>query len=98
MVIKLIEERVKDKSFIKNWKPISLSNVDCKTTSKVFARFKDVLPNLTDCKIIAKVFAACLKDIFRLFNIFATNCIFIKKVHRRISQAHFRYSCCNRET
>ena len=98
MVIKLIEERVKDKRFIKNWKPISLSNVDCKTISKVFARFKDVLPNLTDCKIIAKVFTACLRDIFRLFNIFATNWIFIKKVHSRISQAYFRYSCCNRDT
>ena len=29
-VIKLIEKKERDKRFIKNWRPISLLNVDCK--------------------------------------------------------------------
>ena len=29
-VIKLIENKERDKRFIKNWRPISLLNVDCK--------------------------------------------------------------------
>ena len=44
-VMTLIEK--KDKSFIKNWRPISLLNVDYKIISKVFsARPKKVLPQL----------------------------------------------------
>ena len=35
-VIKLIEKKDKDKRFIKNWRPISLLNVDYKIISKVF--------------------------------------------------------------
>ena len=36
-VIKLIEKKDKDKRFIKNWRPISLLNVDYKIISKVFS-------------------------------------------------------------
>ena len=36
-VIKLIEKIDKDKRFIKNWRPISLSNVDYKIISKALA-------------------------------------------------------------
>ena len=36
-VITLIEKRGKDKRFIKNWRPISLSKVDVKIASKALA-------------------------------------------------------------
>ena len=45
-VIKLIEKKDKDKRFIKNWRPISLLNVDYKIISKALvSRVKTVLPN-----------------------------------------------------
>ena len=46
-IITLIEKRGKDKRLIKNWRPISLINVDTKIISKVLAnRLEKVLPNL----------------------------------------------------
>ena len=46
-VITLIEKRGKDKRFIKNWRPISLLNVDVKIASKVLAvRLKKVINKL----------------------------------------------------
>ena len=46
-VIKLIEKKGKDKKLIKNWRPISLLNLDTKLISKVLAeRLKKVLPYL----------------------------------------------------
>ena len=40
VIIKLIEKKDKDKRFIKNWRPISLLNVD----SKIISKLKEV-PN-----------------------------------------------------
>ena len=43
--IKLIEKKGKDKMHIKNWRPISLLNVDAKIASKALAkRLETVLP------------------------------------------------------
>ena len=46
-VITLIEKKGKDRSFVENWPPFSLVNVDTKIMSKVIApRIKSVLPDI----------------------------------------------------
>ena len=44
-IIKLIEKKNRDKRYIKNWRHISLINVDTKILSKAFSKkLKDALP------------------------------------------------------
>ena len=46
-IITLIEKKGKDKRLIKNWRPISLINIDAKIISKVLAnRLEKVLPQI----------------------------------------------------
>ena len=46
-VITLTEKKGKDRSFLENWRPISLINVDAKIMSNVIAtRIKNVLPDI----------------------------------------------------
>ena len=55
-IIKLIEKKERDKRFVKNWRPISLLNVDLKIISKVLAtRFKKVISSLILSNQIAYV-------------------------------------------
>ena len=55
-VIVLIEKKDKDKRFLKNWRPISLINVDAKIASKAIAlRMKKVIGNLVHCDQTAYV-------------------------------------------
>ena len=55
-VIVLIEKKDKDKRFLKNWRPVSLINVDAKIASKAIAlRIKKVIGNSVHCDQTAYV-------------------------------------------
>ena len=55
-IIKLIQKKDRDKRHIKNWRPISLLNVDIKILSKALAkRLKEVLPCLISAQQTAYV-------------------------------------------
>ena len=55
-IIKLIEKKDRDKRFIKNWRPISLLNVDSKIISKALSeKLKEVLPDLISSQQTAYV-------------------------------------------
>ena len=55
-IIKLIEEKDRDKKFIKNWRPISLLNDDEKLISKVLAsRLKSVISSIVNENQVAYV-------------------------------------------
>ena len=46
-IIKLIEKKLRDKRFIKNWRPVSLLNIDSKIISEALSeKLKEVLPDL----------------------------------------------------
>ena len=55
-VIKLIEKKDRDKRYIKNWRPISLLNVDTRILSKaILSKLKTVLPTLISSQQTAYV-------------------------------------------
>ena len=46
-IIKLIEKKIRDKRLIKNWRPVSLLNIDSKIISEALSeKLKEVLPDL----------------------------------------------------
>ena len=68
-VIKLIEKKDRDKRFVKNWRPISLLNVDTKILSKSLAeKLKNVLPELISSNQTAYVKNQCISESGRLIS------------------------------
>ena len=68
-VIVLIEKKDKDKRFLKNWRPMSLINVDAKIASKAIAlRIKKVIGNFIHCDQTAYVCKRNIGESVRLIN------------------------------
>ena len=68
-VIALIEKKDKDKCFLKNWRPISLINVNAKIASKAIAlTIKKVIGNLVHCDQTAYVCKRNIGESVRLIN------------------------------
>ena len=68
-VIKLLEKKDRDKRFIKNWRPISLLNVDRKILSKALAaKLKPVLPSIISSNQTAYVAKRCISESGRLIS------------------------------
>ena len=66
-VIKLIVKKDRDKRFVKNWRPISLLNVDTKILSKSHAeKWKSALPELISSNQTAYVKNRCISESGRL--------------------------------
>ena len=62
-VIKLIAKKDSDKKFVKNWRPVSLPNVDAKILSKSLAeKFKNVLSELIPFNQTAYVKNRCINE------------------------------------
>ena len=62
-VIKLIVKKDRAKRFVKNWRPISLLNVDAKILSKSLAeKLKNVLPELISSNQTAYVKNRCISE------------------------------------
>ena len=70
-----MKKKDKDKRYIKNWRPISLLNVDTKLISKTFAsRHKDVLPSLISHQQTAYVKIRNINESGRLISDILENC------------------------
>ena len=68
-VIKLIVKKDRDKRFVKNWRPISLLNVDTKILSKSLAeKLKSALPELISSNQTAYVKNRCISESGRLIS------------------------------
>ena len=69
-IIKLIEKKDRDKRFIKNWRPISLLNVDMKLISKVLAsRLKSVFSSIVNENHVAYVNNRFISENGRLISV-----------------------------
>ena len=80
-VIKLIERKDRDKTLLKNWRPISLLNVDLKIISKAFSsRLKTVLPSIMSLEQTAYIKKRFIDQSGRLIsdNLSVTNNLKIK--------------------
>ena len=67
--ITLIEKKAKDKQFLKNWRPISLINVDAKIASKVLAsKMKNILSSIVKCDQTAYVKGRYLDESIHLIS------------------------------
>ena len=68
-MITLIEKKGKDKRFLKNWRPISLINVDAKIASKCLAfRIRNVLSSLIHSDQTAYVKGRYIRESVRLID------------------------------
>ena len=68
-VIKLLEKKDRDKSCIKNWRPISLLNIDTKIISKAFAiKRKPILHSIISSNQTAYVENRCISESGRLIS------------------------------
>ena len=68
-VIKLIEKKDRDKRFVKNWRPVSLLNVNTKILSKSLEEnLKNVLPELISSNETAYVKNRCISGSGRLIS------------------------------
>ena len=68
-VISLIEKKGRDMRLVKNWRPISLMNVDVKIASKALSfRLKQVLPNLINYDQTAYVKGRFIGESIRLID------------------------------
>ena len=68
-VITLILKKDRDKRLVKNWRPVSLTNVDTKIASKVMAlRMKKVIPNLINYDQTAYVKGRFIGESIRIIN------------------------------
>ena len=68
-VIKLLGKKGKDKRYIKNWRPISLLNIDTKILTKTIAsKLKKVLPKIIKPDQTAYVENRFIGESVRLFS------------------------------
>jgi len=66
-IITLIDKHGKDRSYLSNWRPISLLNLDYKILTKVLAnRVKKVLPSIISSSQTGYVKDRCINDSVRL--------------------------------
>ena len=86
-VIKLIEKKDRDKRYIKNWRPISLLNVDTRILSKaILSKLKTVLPTLISSQQTAYVknrfigeSGRLISDIIEITSCFNITCFLVTK-------------------
>lgn len=80
--MRFILEKDKDKQYIKNWRPISLLNVNYKTISKALAsRFNKVLPNSNSPQQMAYV-GRLIADIIEITDVLNNGFLVIMDIEK----------------